>query len=77
LNRGTDFDDAYHILKGDGSLYRYIRVKEKEDFPEEKIKELLAIAYENSITQMKPQKKSIKGETIVKSISPAKRRPTF
>jgi len=77
FNRGTDFDDRHHILKGDGSLYRYIRVKEKDDFPEEKIKDLLVVAYENSITRMKPQKKSIKRETIVKSISPVKRRPAF
>jgi hypothetical protein len=77
FNRGTDFEDPHQILKGDGSLYRYIRVKEKDDFPEEPITELLAVAYENSIGRMKPQKKIFKGETIVKAISPAKRRPAF
>jgi hypothetical protein len=77
FNRGTDFADPHQILKGDGSLYRYIRVKEKEDFPEEIITELLAVAYENSIARLKPSKKIFKGETIVKSISPAKRRPGF
>jgi hypothetical protein len=75
FNRGCDFNDPYHILKGDGSQYRYIRVKEKDDFPENEIKVLLAIAHENSVARMKPQKKLIKGETIVKMISPKKRRP--
>jgi len=77
FNRGVDFPDPYKILKGDGSQYRYIRVKEKEDFPEEMIKHLLELAYENSISRMKPVKKAIKGQTIVKSISPVKKRPGF
>src|SRR5579871_1565604 len=42
FNRGSDFDDPFRILTGDGSLYRYLRVKEKEDFPEKEIKELLS-----------------------------------
>ena len=75
FNRGTDFPDPQKILSGDGSLYRYIRVLDKDDFPEDYIKQLLAIAYENSVSRLKPVKKIISGETIVKSISPAKRRP--
>ena len=75
FNRGTDIDDPHNILKGDGSLYRYLRVKEKDDFPEQNIKELLEAAYLNSISRMKPVKKVISGETVVKSISPVKRRP--
>jgi len=76
FNRGVDFPDRKKILLGNGSQYRFIRVKDKSDFPEEYIKELLAMAYENSIGRMKPVKKVIKGETIVKSISPVKRRPS-
>ncbi len=75
FNRGVDLHDPQKILLGDGSLYRYIRIKEKNDFPEEYIKQLLEAAYQNSIERMKPVKKSIKGQTIVKSISAAKRRP--
>ena len=75
FNRGVDFPDREKILLGNGSQYRFIRVREKDDFPEEYIKELLEMAYENSIGRMKPSKKVIKGETIVKSISPVKRRP--
>jgi hypothetical protein len=73
--RGTEIDDAANILKGDGSLYRYIAVRDKDDFPEEYMKQLLEAAYANSIARMKPVKKVVKGETIVKSVSPVKRRP--
>ena len=76
FNRGVDFPDHKKILLGNGSQYRFIRVKDKSDFPEEYIKELLAMAYENSVGRMKPVKKAIRGETIVKSISPVKRRPS-
>ena len=75
FNRGVDIADPKKILLGNGNQYRYIRVREKEDFPEEYIKELLQVAYENAIARMKPVKKPINGETIVKSISPVKRRP--
>jgi hypothetical protein len=76
FNRGVDIPDTQKLLLGNGSLYRFIRVREKEDFPEEYIKKLLEMAYENSIGRMKPSKKVFKGETIVKSISPVKRRPS-
>jgi len=75
FNRGVDIPDPAKILLGNGNQYRYIRVREKDDFPEEYMKELLASAYANSITRFKPGKKVFKGETIVKSISPVKRRP--
>jgi hypothetical protein len=75
FNRGVDIHDSQKILLGNGSLYRFIRVREKEDFQEEYIKILLEMAYENSIGRMKPVKKVFKGETIVKSISPVKKRP--
>jgi len=75
FNRGVDIPDPAKILLGNGNQYRYIRVREKEDFPEEYMKELLASAYANAIARLKPGKNLFKGETIVKSISPVKRRP--
>jgi len=75
FNRGVDFPDPQKLLIGNGSQYRYLRVRDKSDFPEEYIKQLLEMAYENSLSRLKPVKKPIKGETIVKSISPVKRRP--
>ncbi len=75
FNRGVDFPDPQKVLIGNGTQYRYLRVREPEDFPKDYIKQLLESAYENSLSRMKPVKKPIKGETIVKSISPVKRRP--
>ncbi|HEY8928435.1 MAG TPA: DUF1801 domain-containing protein [Mucilaginibacter sp.] len=75
FNRGSEIPDKKNILVGDGSLYRYIRIKDKDDFPEEDIKQLLFYAYENSMSRLKPVKKEIKGQTIVKAIAPVKRRP--
>jgi hypothetical protein len=76
FNRGVDIADPSKILLGNGNQYRYIRVRDKDDFPEECIKQLLEAAYANSIARMKPVKKVLKGETIVKSISPVKKRPS-
>jgi len=75
FNRGSNLEDTGKMLIGDGSQYRYIRVKDKDDFHDWYAKELLAEAYKNSVAAMKPQKNPIKGQTIVKSISPVKRRP--
>jgi len=75
FNRGTDFPDPQNLLIGNGTLYRYISIKERDDFPEEYIIQLLNLAYQNSISRLKPVKKIIKGETIVKAISAVKRRP--
>ena len=75
FNRGVDIADPEKVLIGNGNQYRYIRVREKEDFPEDYIKQLLQAAYENAVARMKPVKTVIKGETIVKSISPVKKRP--
>lgn len=75
FNRGVDIDDPGNMLLGDGSQYRYIKVKDKEDFPEWYMKQLLEEAYQNSLASMNPVKNPVKGQTIVKSISPVKRRP--
>jgi len=75
FNRGVDIADPKKILIGNGNQYRYLQVREKSDFPEDDIEQLLEAAYQNSLSRMKPLKKAVKGETIVKSISPVKRRP--
>src|SRR5271165_2930872 len=59
FNRGTDFPDRQKVLIGNGTQYRYIRVRDKDDFPEEYVKQLLEMAYENSLSRMKPVKKVI------------------
>jgi hypothetical protein len=75
FNRGVDIADPGKILLGNGNQYRYIQVRAREGFPEEYMKLLLEAAYQNSLARMKPVKKPLNGETIVKSISPVKKRP--
>src|SRR6202012_5473753 len=54
FNKGVALDDPGKMLTGDGSLYRYITVKDKGDFHEWYAKELLAQAYQNSLADRKP-----------------------
>jgi len=75
FNKGVDIDDPGNMLLGDGSQYRYIKVKDREDIQEWYVKQLLEEAYQNAVSQMKPVKNPVKGATIVKSISPVKKRP--
>ena len=72
---GSELSDPEKILLGKGNQYRYITVKEKSEFPKTYIKKLLKEAYANSLAKVKDKKEIIKGRTIVKSISPKKRRP--
>jgi len=75
FNRGAELNDPARMLTGDGSQYRYVTINDKADFEEWYIRQLLEEAYRNSVASMKPQKDPIKGQTIVESISPVKRRP--
>ena len=76
FNRGSEIPDPNHLLTGNGSLYRYITIKNINDFPEAELKLLLQDAYLNAVGRLKPGKKVIKGQTIVKSISPVRKRPS-
>ena len=71
---GTDIPDPRKLLKGTGSMYRYIRVGSIDDFPVEDMKKMLADARINAGAKMKKEQ-TLKGVTMVKAISPKKRRP--
>ena len=75
FNRGSEIADPDNILRGKGSLYRYITIKEKKDFPNSYIKKLLKDAYINSLARLKENKQILKSQTITKLISPVQRRP--
>jgi hypothetical protein len=75
FNRGVGIKDPDKVLLGKGNLYRFIRVTDINDFPEDYIKILLQLAYANSLARLKAGKLLLKGQTITKSISPVKRRP--
>jgi hypothetical protein len=70
---GSQISDPDKILLGKGNQYRYILVKNKDDFPKTYIKKLVKEAYSNSLAKVKDRKQMMQGMTIRKSISPAKR----
>lgn len=72
---GTQIADPEKKLLGKGKQYRYIIVNNNNDFPKAYIKKLLKEAYANSLARVKNKAEIIKGTTIVKSISPVKKRP--
>ena len=77
---GSQIADPKKILLGGGNQYRYILVKDWDDFPKNYIKKLLREAYSNSLAKVKDKKQLMQNATIIKSISakkrPSARRPT-
>jgi hypothetical protein len=72
---GSQIADPEKKLLGKGNQYRYIIVNNKDDFPKTYIKKLMKEAYANSLAKVEDKNQIIKGKTITKSISPAKKRP--
>jgi len=70
---GNEITDPQKMLLGEGNQYRYILVKDKNDFPKTYIKTLMKEAYANSLAKVKDKKQLMEGATIVKSISAKKR----
>ena len=77
FNWGSKIDDPKGILEGEGSQYRSIKVTDIKDFPTAYFKKLLKAAYLYSLTRVKDRGEvpTLQGATIVKSVSPVKRRP--
>ncbi|MEO8713144.1 MAG: hypothetical protein ABI405_13515 [Parafilimonas sp.] len=70
---GNEIADPEKKLIGNGKQYRYFLVKDLNEFPKAYIKKLMKEAYANSLGKVKDKAQLRKGETIVKSISAAKR----
>jgi len=70
---GSQISDPDNLLLGTGNQYRYVLVRDRNDFPKAYIKKLLKEAYTNSVSKIKDKKQIMKGKTIVKSISEKKR----
>ncbi len=70
---GSEISDPEKLLIGEGKQYRYILVKNKNDFPKQYIKKLVKEAYNNSLSKVKDKNQIVKGATITKSISAKKR----
>jgi Domain of unknown function (DU1801) len=72
---GSEIADPKNLLIGQGNQYRYILVKDPDDFPKTYIKKLMKDAYANSLSKVKDKSQIKEGMTITKSISGAKRKP--
>jgi hypothetical protein len=70
---GSEISDPKGMLIGEGNQYRYILVKNWEDFPKAYIEKLVKEAYQNSLAKVKDKKQLASGQTITKSISAVKR----
>jgi hypothetical protein len=70
---GSEIADPEKMLIGNGKQYRYISVKNKNEFPKQYMKKLMKEAYTNSMLKVKDEKQIMEGRTIVKSISATKR----
>ena len=70
---GSEIADPENRLIGEGNQYRYVLVKNKEEFPTEYITQLLKEAYVNSLAKVKAPNELKEGLTITKSISAKKR----
>jgi hypothetical protein len=73
---GSRLTDPERLLLGKGTQYRYIRLERAEDLPIDYIEGLLAEAHINSLAGAKNLESAPKGSTVVKSISPKKKRPS-
>ncbi len=71
--RGSQIADPKKMLLGEGNQYRYILVKNKENFPRAYITKLMRDSYANSVAKVKDKTQLVQGKTITKSISAAKR----
>ncbi len=76
FNRGHEIADPENKLLGNGNVWRYIKVSDKKDFPAKYMKQLLREAHANAQSRLKPGTVILTGQTIVKSISAKKRRPS-
>ena len=70
---GSEIADPERKLIGEGNQYRYLLVSDIKKFPKIYIRKLIKEAYANSLAKVKDKKQLQQGQTIVKSISTAKR----
>ena len=70
---GSEIADPEKKLIGEGNQYRYVLVPDVKKFPKTYIKKLIKEAYANSLAKVKDKKQLQQGQTIVKSVSTAKR----
>ncbi|MBI1764035.1 MAG: DUF1801 domain-containing protein [Acidobacteria bacterium] len=74
FQRGAELDDPAGVLKGTGKLIRHFRIAETDDLKQPHIRQYLCAAIQHN-KQTTPKLKTAAAKSIVKGISPTKRRP--
>ena len=72
---GSELDDPKDLLAGGGKQFRSLRVPDIKAFPKTDVIKFLKQAFNISVERLKGKPQTSNGSTIVKSISPTKRRP--
>jgi len=75
FTHGVDLHDPENMLSGGGNQFRSLRVPDADSFPTAYVQMLMKQAFDLCIARMKDRSQAPNGQTIVKSISPTKRRP--
>ena len=75
FDRGVDLEDPEKLLKGTGSRIRHLTVNEFNEFQKTYAKKILKQAYQLCLTTMQ-DKQIIQAISVVKSVSPNKKRPS-
>ncbi|MBI1780715.1 MAG: DUF1801 domain-containing protein [Sphingobacteriales bacterium] len=76
FDRGVDLDDPKQILKGTGNRIRHITVTDFETFQKSYVNKLLKQAHKLTLATLDKKIQIIIGQSIVKSISANKKRPS-
>lgn len=75
FDHGVDIDDPKQLLKGTGNRIRHITVTDLETFQEDEVKKMLEQAHRMALDTMEKKPHQIIGLSIVRSVSPKKKRP--
>jgi hypothetical protein len=76
FDRGVELDDPKQILKGTGNRIRHITVTDFMTFQKSYVQKLLKQAHKLTLDTLNKKAQIIIGQSIVKSISTNKKRPT-
>jgi hypothetical protein len=76
FNMGTLLDDPKGLLKGTGNSIRHITVDNIAEFSEKYVRGLLKQAFKLSIDSLENGEQKVKGQSIIKSVSATKKRPS-
>jgi hypothetical protein len=75
FDHGVKLDDPKQLLKGTGNRIRHVKVTAFAELDKNYVKQLLKQAHQLTLDTLEKKTQTIVGQSIVKSISPNKKRP--